>query len=123
MDRQKAIERAYGKHWETVRNDVDEYGWCIGFVEIRDNDFYFENQIGGNCVWRPNTLIGIENNNRWTKIETESDLPKGAGDFHVVLSNGEISSVLYNLPDLIAAYKTGVITHYKPAEKHKKPHY
>jgi len=77
MTKEVAIQKAYGEHWETVKDYVDINGWCsvrkkIMFDEISVN---IEMQKDG-YYWRPKILQGIENNNGWTKIESINDLPR-----------------------------------------------
>jgi len=85
--KQKAIEEAYGEHWEKVKNFVDENGWVdfkllfgetgnsrgISGLKLHTLDNYSPKY----CYWkRPIELDGIEANNNWISIHSEEDLPK-----------------------------------------------
>ena len=82
MTKQETIAKAYGEHWETVKDFVDENG-LIRY----DNYKYFKLFLFDRMVaydskgvfWIPKSLKGIENNNGWIKIESEADLPKESG--------------------------------------------
>lgn len=91
--KQKAIREAYGEHWETVKQHVDENGYLhhpkggevtfdpfIGFMD--------EHQIYD--AYRPKSIAGIEDNNGWITIEYELDLPKETKSYHVVYKDGSI---------------------------------
>lgn len=75
--KQEAIKKAYGEHWETVKDYVNENGYI-------NRDLYREiygnlKSAGRNVVdmlARPKSLQGIEYNNGWIKIEKDSDLPE-----------------------------------------------
>ncbi|MCL1636286.1 hypothetical protein [Elizabethkingia bruuniana] len=73
---------------------------------------------------RPKSLSGIENNNGWTRIESEEDLPKEYGPYHVKYENGQTVS-WFNGVDFITLtgrkYKEDAITHYQPIETPKPP--
>lgn len=84
--KEKAIREAYGEHWETVKEQVNENGYLyhprggevtfdpfIGFMEEHPTD----------DAYRPNSLQGIETNNGWTRIESEADLPNEDGYYEV----------------------------------------
>lgn len=97
---------------------IDENGWCItldqmgervspplkelGFTREQMDDLTDHCHIHGNLVWRPKTLQGIENNNGWTRIESEADLPQIAGyDFkrkYFTIVDGKIrDDVMFNV--------------------------
>lgn len=100
--KQKAIEKAYGKHWDKVKKFIDyDYGSVPTFPYLMDEghekDGLFWKQLGyhhntiedifGDCEpsrWRPISLQGIEHNNGWIKIESEEDLPKEVGTYDVI---------------------------------------
>lgn len=90
--KQKAIEAAYGIHWEKVKDYVDENGWIvkrrynpfsenleIDRTEMLDLENIFEYKTfhaGNEISVRPKSLSGIETNNNWISIHSEDDLPK-----------------------------------------------
>ena len=81
--KEEAIKKAYGEYFEQLTNEAkqiallnngwlhydlitDDRGTLLNCIEMeRDIDYY-----------RPKSLQGIENNNGWIRIESESDLPK-----------------------------------------------
>lgn len=77
MTKEEKIKEAYGENYNP--HNIDENGWMkyslwMHFFKKVDADYdEFDNR---NMVVRPNSLIGIENNNCWIKIESENDLPK-----------------------------------------------
>jgi len=83
MTKQEVIENA----WKSLI-DVEvfeDYITSEGFIEKEVIpsvlcDFEICHSQGKKFV-RPKTLMGISDNNGWTKIETENDLPKVAGDY------------------------------------------
>jgi len=150
--KQKAIELAYGIYWEKVKDFVDENGWFDnGHQEDR---FYFT--FGNNKIdfeykkdtsLRPKSLSGIENNNNWTVVNSEEDLPNDldichfipCGDFNkqfigwidsqqeecYFIDNenysSDIESESYKV--IVNAWLKKQITHYQPITKPSKPIY
>ena len=89
MTKQETIAKAYGEHWETVKDFVDENGWSkrgyywklkeiYSLNEIKEK-FKVTIEIDNDKIFRPKSLTGIENNRGWIKIESEADLPKESG--------------------------------------------
>lgn len=85
--KQKAIREAYGDHWETVKQHVDENGYLhhpkggevtfdpfIGFMDEHINE----------DAYRPKSLQGLGTNNGWISIESENDLPGNVIDCFVI---------------------------------------
>lgn len=96
MTKQEKIQEAYGEHWETVKDYVDENGWMtLSFAiranigEIGSNTYQFQGIEKGNHKYcRILTLSELEANNGWIKIESEGDLPKeDYGQYHVYSEN------------------------------------
>ena len=97
MTKQEKIQEAYGQHWETVKEFVDDNGWIrhylgtpLIFLQYHaDNKYLFDNKVENKpdmflVFIRPKSLLGIEDNNGWIKIESEADLPKESyGKYHV----------------------------------------
>lgn len=86
MTKQETIQKAYGKHWNVSKDFVDENGL---FLTVEEDDFLDLSETKQwekvrTNRWRPKSLRGIENNNGWTNIYTEADLPKIKGDYWCV---------------------------------------
>ncbi|MEL7678155.1 hypothetical protein [Elizabethkingia meningoseptica] len=100
--KEQAIKAAYGEYWDKVKDHIDDDGW---FNNI-EHDFYFS-EWGNSSIeleyegsfCRPKSLYGIENNNSWTRIESEEDLPDKYGQYWVFTSNGNIMDVYYDEHD------------------------
>jgi len=75
------IEQLHGKSEGVPR--YFENGWAKYGSGSKRNSNYFkqleEKQWLGYWFYRPKSLHGIETNNGWTKIESESDLPNLKG--------------------------------------------
>lgn len=128
--KEKAIKAAYGelyKKYEDRINKNDGYlnyksekvlkeiRSIVGEVELHPHYVY---------IFRPMSLQGLENNNGWTRIESEEDLPKEYGPYHVKYENGQTVS-WFNGVDFITLtgrkYKEDAITHYQQIEIPKPP--
>ena len=99
-NKQKAIREAYGEYWEQVKDYVDENGWCsepstftiaVLFFCMK-HEFTTHGDIKNNYMksWRPISLKGIENNNNWISILSESDLPSENCDCYIEHKDGNI---------------------------------
>lgn len=86
--KQEAIIKAYGEHWETVKDYVDENGWLTLYKAIRldigkigSETYQFKGFIKGNPKYcRFLSLQDLEHNNGWIKIESEKqfdEIPNG----------------------------------------------
>jgi hypothetical protein len=123
MTKQEKIIEAYGEHWETVKNHIDENGWIYTCNFIFYCNFkYHEKGFGATHRIRPKSLAGIEDNNGWIKIESEDDLPKKGIDCFILMPNGKIL-VSINLDDLGFLTLKNRATHYQPIFKPKNPIY
>jgi len=133
---QKAIQEAYGEHWETVKDFVNADGW----IRDRDVDLISDTPMQFSThdnAWydtrRPLSLKGIESNMGWTRIEPDgSNLPAKSGKYHVVFKSGNTDIATYN--DFYNKWMvTGAhylsstgdvnITHYRPIIEVPKPVY
>ena len=142
MEKQKAIELAYGSKFSTVFPWVDENGKfnlrARKLVEI-DNlmkDFT-ENDLIQELVneqletfIRPKSLQGIENNNGW--ISVNDKMPTEIGMYFIVKNEGEVTIELaikrtehYNHKVFyhIEFMTNDIITHWQPIIKPKPPIY
>lgn len=133
--KEEVIKSAWGKNYEEFKEHIDENGWAIyphfqkhEMVEdVRPLEFK-ENGSG----FRPKSLSGLEDNNRWIKIESEEDLPKELTECFLYDDDGDILSSVLGLdyPSLGLDYKNEFerfkeegITHYQPIIKPKPPLY
>ena len=138
MTKQETIAKAYGEHWETVRDYVDENGWnCYYSVDEIDHDIFESKWSGDNFRSRPKSLAGIENNNGWIKIESEADLPKG-DEFKFnetflvyycckgcsnMIFKGSIDKYTLKFRDITNKLEKEKVTHYQPIVKPEPPIY
>ena len=124
MTRQEKIREAYGEHFETVKDYLNEDGRLriTDCKKIGNLPVNFE--VLDTYYVRPKSLAGIENNNGWVKIENEDDLPKENIDCLICFSNNEIKCdrFLVNHKNFIKNHYK-YITHYQPIIKPKPPIY
>lgn len=132
MTKQEKIQEAYGEHWETIKDYLDENGFIIMAISItkkvhlvfeRKVMYHSKNTSGvmGMCV-RPISLENIENNNGWIKIESENDLPKDEYELYFVTGNNtNIHQCIYHIG--IKEYWLKTFTHYQPIQKPEPPLY
>ena len=87
-------------------------------------EFVTFNDLG----FRPRTIVGIEHNNGWIRIESEEDLPKESGlyfildeDDNIIHSEFEINFGQFFTKDF--TYDHYELTHYQPIVKPEKPIY
>jgi len=148
MTKQEKIQEAYGTYWEELKNRVDENGWFkvsdyrerMSFIETaNDSGFLIYNHFftgkceGGIDYLRPASISGIQHNNGWIKIESESDLPKEDcrcefirfsgkqlyGRFENIMGGLFVDeSMIFEHPD-----RTESTTHWKPILTSVKPIY
>lgn len=141
MTKQDKIQAAYGEHWQSIKDRVDENGWLnLGWnnsdeeamqealgdwgLKAEDGDTRNSDISYGEGIdfWRPEILRGIDDNNGWIKLESESDLPKTIGKYWVIRRNvNGIEEGFYYAPE--AERWLGIITHYQPIIKPKLPIY
>jgi len=128
MTKEEKIKEAYGEHWETVKEFVDNNGYCdksrlFKFTNLRYSDFEtsFIHTTDNNML--PKSLQGIETNNGWVKIESEADLPKDWEKIYYVFANGEVKTYNWNPGQVQAGWNYDEITHYQPIQKPKPPIY
>jgi hypothetical protein len=125
MTKQEKIREAYGEHFETVKDYVDENGWCNAYFSgagLFQHDVIFKKGLIEK--WRPKSLAGIEDNNGWIKIESDN-FPKLANkmseieNYFVLTNENEIQIA----PNINFWYWRIHYTHYQPIFKPKKPIY
>ncbi|MDV4130752.1 hypothetical protein CMT25_11425 [Elizabethkingia anophelis] len=80
--KEQAIKAAYGEHWIELSNEKQKYaleneGWIKVTPYQYQMDMFSRLKLNKNThSVRPKCLTGIRNNNSWTRIESEEDLPK-----------------------------------------------
>jgi len=139
--KQKAIEVAYGIHWDKVKDFVDENGWVETghwgsepkLIQVSDN-FQGEKEKKEDdrnpdyFLWRPKSLSGIETNNNWISIHSEDDLPKEGYEFYIFSDSGIETAVFDFEKKYFYKLQLGLaiklkITHYQLIVKPEKPIY
>lgn len=125
MTKQDKIKEVYGEDYERIKYYIDGDGWLDG--RPCDNELSrVYNNIFDDCdrkfdSIRPKSLKGIENNNGWIKIESQTDNPKDDGNYYVVYDGKSIGIQCY--------YGNGSwdchlnITHYQPIVQPRPPIY
>lgn len=124
MTKQEKIKQAYGEHWDKVCEYVDGKGWCVGYWNICEVLNGISKPRSQGTKWRPKSLDGLEDNNGWTKIESDGDLPKESGKYHVIYENrlNNIATEYFNLKS--NGWDSFLrVTHYQPIIKPKPPIY
>ena len=129
--KQEAIKKAYGEHWEKLKECIDIDGNCIMFdrnnkqISPNFNELGFEKDYVLNNInhgynselgvhqWCPKSISDIENNNGWIRIEPDgSNLPTEKNDYRVILKSGNITNLYFD-PKEDLSFKP-FATHYKP---------
>lgn len=123
--KQEAIKKAYGKHFDVLKNFINDDGEvckaiCPDNTQNLFSNFFWDNLNG---QWRPKSLSGIENNNGWTRIlEDGSNLPESGN--YKLLFESRIIIETENANDFFITGKcVDRCTHYKPIEPEKLPIY
>lgn len=135
MTKEEKIKEAWDnllrniKNYKLTKKQYDLNGWVnLDTLSLMVRSYLADNQsseldlnVKNNTI-RPKSLQGIEDNNGWTRIESEDDLPKENGMYHVYYSDGVISSRFYHAKhnDWLNEPKA---THYQPIVKPKPPIY
>lgn len=130
MTKKEVIKEAYGEYW--IRLTEFQKNFALsggGYVQIGYNpeqtQLFIDMKRSGLFdlqPTRPRSLRGILNNNGWTKIESEKDLPQDINYAYVVAKDKEIlfkSGVSKSTVDYL--YATGKITHYQQIGEFKPP--
>ena len=126
MTKEVVIQKAYGKHWETVKDIIDENGWCskrkkINF-EVMKKDFDIAYDNYDSYTFRPKSLNGLENNNGWFKIEDKAQRNTANTIDIVFTDKGNIYSyATYN--NFASIYEIEKITHFMQTQKPNPPVY
>lgn len=128
MTKQEIIKQAYGEYYEEMKPFINNNGWfdknsfwnnTFSFGVYENIDLLFTHKED---FMIPTSILNIENNNGWIKIESEKDLPKETG--HYWVKRGREISVNYIIvPESFHSCFLANLTHYKPIEKPKPPIY
>lgn len=126
MTKTETIKAAYGPHWDKVKDHVDEDGWCFNNSlrpDAKDAYFSYVTNYKYCDKWRPKSLSGIEDNNGWTKIESEEDLPQSRGTYYFFERYQEEIVIRENWERGITnnIYALAYFTHWQKIYKPKKP--
>lgn len=129
MTKEEIIKKAYGHLYETHSHLIDSNGWVHNgniddYLTMGETEFLGECEYSRDTLFRPMLLKGIENNNGWTKIESEEDLPKETIEYWVVLESGTITKASY-LDGRKVFFMFGdlKVTHYKKLNYPQPPIY
>lgn len=127
MTKQEKIIEAYGKHWNLTNGNLnDDYSFdFIGSFSDYDLGTKFKIIFTGISIFRaiPFSIIGIEDNNGWIKIESETDLPKDDdGAYWISNENGRFDFIATGY-QIKAKWKNETCTHYKEIGFPKDPIY
>jgi len=102
-----------GKYHWLINNFSKEY--------IKDN-FYVTIEIDNDKLFRPKSLEGIEKNNGWIKIESESDLPSEFEKYWIIdKSDGKMYQRHFDAST--KGFFLEYSTHYQPITKPQSPIY
>lgn len=129
MTKEESIQEAYGEYWDLVKNHIDENGWCgkrkkIKFEELKKS-FDIQYDLFNFYWFRPKSLDGIDNNNDWIKIESDSDLPKENIECYVTKNIGHIELAEFDFENqrFYVDNRKMSPTHYQKIIKPKHPIY
>lgn len=126
MTKQEKIQEAYGEHWATCKENIDENGWLNMTPYKHKHPITKENKFDVSKEFniRPKSLYGIEDNHGWTKIESEDDLPKESGEYYVMDKINGVASTIFSIHDEVdRMFWINQISHYQPIVYPKRPLY
>lgn len=126
----EAIRKAYGEYWEQLSQQakkcaLEHNGYISPIISGIGNiprEFVTFNDLG----FRPRTIVGIENNNGWIRIESEDDLPKEdkieCWFIHYDrIYNGAFAGRMFSSGATLVGWRA--VTHFQPIVKPEKPIY
>lgn len=91
--------------------------------ELNYKEYIDPNSDFKTMLCRPKTLKGIEDNNGWTKIESEDDLPTDKTTQYSACKDKKIFQSTVNCGTVKHWFNIGKITHYQPIKKQLEPLY
>jgi len=122
MTKEEKIKEAYKEHWESVKDYVNNDGWCSWKwckpenIIIRKS---LNEQSDGCGSWRPKSLEGLENNNGWIELIKNENIPSGY--YWILYSNSDTPKMGISNGFSITQANLGLglhpvieITHYQP---------
>lgn len=121
--KQEVIQEAWGELYALNKSNINEDGFHYGlWVNSVNGKVPLKDYItDGDGMYAPKSLSGIETNNGWIRIDSETDLPKKQGNYWACI-NGEIQSVWFEPCELYNDMWRNV-THYQPIIKPEFPIY
>lgn len=132
MKKQEVIIKAWGQHWETVKEFTNENGWA-DFKQIFGGNGDFKGLEGLKletlnnydpkyCYWkRPIELDGIEDNNGWNVISLKADLPDEYGLYIFRTSSGKEEDYYFDPSNPNCIYRCIQFNFWRPKEVIKTP--
>lgn len=126
MTKEEKIKEAYGENFDRIKLHIDENGWVdTQIFPCARKGIEFEQYKKRSNTYlgfynRPKSLKGIENNNGWTKIFSEKDLPNMLYcDVIERLSGDKSRATIDN--DFGAKIAVEFYSHWKPISVEKMP--
>jgi len=128
MTKQEKIQEAYGEWFEEMKPWIDEDGW------FNKNAFY-QKKFGFNYeqidilfshyqdFMIPKSIFRLKDNNGWTKIESENDLPTDKTTQYSTCKDKKVFQSTINCGTVKHWFNIGKITHYQPIQKPREPLY
>lgn len=141
MTKEDIIKNAYGQYWTEMSPWINKEGW---FDKEAFFQKYFEFEykhlelffLHKGDLMIPKAIVGLENNNGWTKVESQDELPTGVvleividgrsflGHFFKEALTGKLRCSYYNLKlNFRGDSPAETITHYKRFDKSNLPIY
>lgn len=133
MNKEELIKKTYvdligEEDYKSIENYINKKdGFLKGGIGCRDHsriyNMLFDSCHRFNDDIRPNSLMGVEDNNGWTKIESKEDLPDHGGAINIVV-NGHIKTNCNFIPSRGVFFKYGDVdnvTHWKNVKKEEMP--
>lgn len=125
--KQQAIKKAYGEHYDTYRDIMDNNGWVDSF-NMHAPHYITVLESKYNKYWRPASLKGLETNNGW--IPVEDRLPD-EGEICWIFTKYECIGIAYwngfteSFEDEggLSIVPAGWVTHWQPVVKPEAPLY
>lgn len=135
MTNEEAKQAAIRKAWSDLGINNLEHSDSKGFIDAFKLPNLFRQKVDINLIevlgkfWRPISIIDLDDNRGWIRIETDgSNLPEKSRfkvcNIHKIIHNNSLlfaQSFVSDDVDLL--FRKGYITHYKPIEEDKPPIY
>lgn len=133
-EKKLAIQKAYGEHYEKLKDFINENGWCDFKAAFGDfgnsKGIGIELDVCNNydpkyCYYkRPVSLTGIDDNNGWIKI-IDGKTELGTEDCTILVIDAESKEIGYGYysPSLKSIVESGQYSHYQKLVLPKHPIY